>query len=302
MIKKIYLLSFILCISILSGCSRTIFLSRNITDNFSNTDALELAKAVQTENVSRIKKICRKNPEQMYAVDNSNHYTLLHWSVRCLKLKSMKALLECGMDPNIQCPEGGETPLFMACCYGEIPPDFVKILLDYGANPDISLKSVPLDSNGVVNEFYIEGTTPLMMLPSMHIPDKKINMEKARLIVEKGHADINLKNVDGETAAIEALRVKDIEMSRYLIVDLKANVTDDYSFNYDENIPLKTVGLLRRWWIFPLDSEEYKIKMEIVNEFKNQGIDYYAEPVPADVERLIKKKYPDTWEEYIKVY
>ena len=39
-------------------------------------------------------------------------------------------------------------------------------------------------------------------------------MEKARLIVEKGHADINLKNVDGETAAIEALRVKDIEMAR----------------------------------------------------------------------------------------
>ena len=60
MIKKIYLLSFILCISIFSGCSRTIFLSHHITDNFSNTDALELAKAVQTENVSRIKKYAEK--------------------------------------------------------------------------------------------------------------------------------------------------------------------------------------------------------------------------------------------------
>ncbi|GEM_PF-6747882 len=28
----------------------------------------------------------------------------------------------------------------------------------------------------------------------------------------------------------------------------------------------------------------------------------YAEPVPLDVEKLIKKKYPETWEEYIKVY
>ena len=33
--------------------------------------------------------------------------------------------------------------------------------------------------------------------------------------------------------------------------------------------------------------EEYKLKMEIVNEFKNQGIDYFAEPVPENILNIL---------------
>ena len=62
------------------------------------------------------------------------------------------------------------------------------------------------------------------------------------------------------------------------------------------------VNLLRNWWIYPLDSEEYKIKMEIVKEFERQGVDYSATPIPDWVLEKIKRQYPDTWEEYIKVY
>ncbi|WP_318679760.1 hypothetical protein [Treponema sp.] len=44
------------------------------------------------------------------------------------------------------------------------------------------------------------------------------------------------------------------------------------------------------------------MKNEIIQDCKNQGIDYYSEPIPEETLDKIKKLYPDTWEEYIKVY
>jgi len=42
--------------------------------------------------------------------------------------------------------------------------------------------------------------------------------------------------------------------------------------------------------------------MEIVDEFSNQGVDYWSAPIGNyDLER-IKKHYPDSWEDYIEKY
>jgi hypothetical protein len=44
------------------------------------------------------------------------------------------------------------------------------------------------------------------------------------------------------------------------------------------------------------------MKMEIVEEFKRQGVDYWGTEVPKSRFEQIKKLYPDTWEEYIQKY
>jgi len=42
--------------------------------------------------------------------------------------------------------------------------------------------------------------------------------------------------------------------------------------------------------------------MEIVDEFARQDVDYWATEIPENELWIIKNMYPDTWEEYIKVY
>jgi hypothetical protein len=38
-----------------------------------------------------------------------------------------------------------------------------------------------------------------------------------------------------------------------------------------------------RLMIFPLDSKEYKLKMEAVNYMKERGVDYWQTPIPHDL-------------------
>jgi len=86
----------------------------------------------------------------------------------------------------------------------------------------------------------------------------------------------------------------------------KAKVSEPYyrrkSYgNQDPNEKLFPVNLLR-YWVFDLDSKEYKMKMEIVEEFARQGVNYWDTKIHEDTLQQIKKLYPDTWEEYIKKY
>lgn len=70
----------------------------------------------------------------------------------------------------------------------------------------------------------------------------------------------------------------------------------------DPNDKFYPVDILRDW-VYDLDSEKYKIKMEIVAEFARQGVNYWETKI-TNIRTLehIKKRYPNTWEEYIKKY
>lgn len=290
------------------------YLSFATIDNFKGTRGYEIAQAVMKQNVAKIKKICKENSAVMYIEDKEYHYTVLHWAVGLKKFISVKTLLEAGMDPNIQSSVGGETPLFIAAKDETIDIKFVKLLLDYGADPNLGTVGVILPDMIQANKkstpvfsSFIDGQTPLMTLPTFYIPAKKINMAKAKLLIEKGNADINKKDVDGSTAAIEALRFSDIDMAYYLIVECKANITDPYYFpesirgRGSEKVPLYAVNSLREW-MYPLQSPEYKKKMDIVKEFERQGVDYWTTSIPDNIRSKVQDLYPDNWEDYLKKY
>jgi predicted P-loop ATPase len=61
------------------------------------------------------------------------------------------------------------------------------------------------------------------------------------------------------------------------------------------------VNILRNW-VYDLGSKEHQIKMEIVEEFARQGVNYWETKINKHTLEHIKKRYPDTWEEYIKKY
>ena len=151
------------------------------------------------------------------------------------------------------------------------------------------------------------GTSPLMISIARGI-------EKTKALVEAG-ADINQKTEYGDTAAIRALRtgggsvlIERRRYAHYLIVEKKANVTEPYFsgllpilHGFDPDEKYYPVKILRNW-LCALDSEDYRLKMEIVEEFARQGVDYWATEIPEIELRQIKHMYPDTWEDYIIRY
>ena len=63
-----------------------------------------------------------------------------------------------------------------------------------------------------------------------------------------------------------------------------------------------TVADKLRYVTVPLDSREYGYKLKVIDFLKERGLDYHETEIPDHALKLIKDKYPDTWEEYIKIY
>lgn len=293
---------------ILSACQ----FNRSITDKgeykitniniYKDTPVWELALAVKDEKTKTIEKIIKDKPHLINYQEPKYGATLLLWAVGMEKYNSAEALLKNGADPNIASTVQGETPLFVATGYSWVDNDakkdakYVQLLLRYGA--DTSKNYIGKEINGFKS--VIEpGTSPLMHSIGAGI-------EKTKALVEAG-ADINYKTQRGATAAIEALLTRRFpEYAHYLIVEKKAKVIEPYYRtetygNEDPNEEFFPVTILRRW-VFDFGSKEYEMKMEIVEEFARQGVNYWDTKIPEDTLQQIKKLYPDTWEEYIKKY
>lgn len=273
---------------------------------YRNTPAWDLALAVEDERTSAIEKITKNNPELLNYQEPKYGATLLLWAVGMEKYESAETLLKCGADPNIATTTGGETPLFLAAGYSWIDsqykkdPKYVQLLLSYGADPNKNYI-------GHAHDVIETGTSPLMYSIGCGI-------EKTKALVEGG-ADINYKTKRGDTAAVSALMhvgpatiSEEMQYAYYLIVEKKAKVNEPFYGpenvimpGDDPNEKFYPVDILRDWTP-KLDSEGYKMKMEIVDEFTRQGVNYWDTKIPKDILSHIKKKYPDTWEEYIKKY
>lgn len=265
---------------------------------YKDTPAWELALNVKKQKTKNIEKIVKDHPSLLNYQEPKYGATLLLWAVGMEKYKSVETLLKCGADPNIASTTEGETPLFLASGYSWIDTHakkdakYVKLLLKYGADPN---KNYIGSEKSIIEP----GTSPLMNSIGCGI-------EKTKALVEGG-ADINYVNKSGTTSAIWALLIKeDPEYAYYLIVEKKAKVVDPYYrgdsyFDEDPNEKFFPVDILRDW-VFDLDSQEYKMKMKIVEEFDRQGVNYRDTKIHKDRIEQIKKLYPNNWEEYIKKY
>jgi ankyrin repeat protein len=281
------------------GCNRLNIGKITDISIYKDTPVWELAVAVNNQSVSGIMKIAKNKPKLLNFQEPKYGLTLLLWAVGMEKFKSAEALLKCGADPNIFSRKG-ETPLFVAASYSWIDtqakkdPKYVKLLLNYGANPNrnyIGFKSASGEKD--ITE---EGTSPLMNSVSC-------GLEKTKALVEAG-ADINYKTKPGITAAITALFDERYpEYAYYLIVLKKARVSEPYHNRLSEDPETKfyPVDLLRDW-VFVLNSKEHKMKMEIIAEFARQGVNYRDTEINQYTLEHIKKLYPNNWEDYIKKY
>ncbi|HTE01889.1 MAG TPA: ankyrin repeat domain-containing protein [Mucilaginibacter sp.] len=256
---------------------------------FKGTPAWDLAKAVQNEDTIRIKQDVNKNRQLLSLVEPKFGQPLLSLAVKRSSYNSVKTLLELGADPNMQSTYDGSSPLTEACELGlggftheGADSRFLKLLLKYGANPNIVGHSKAGSAYGARSK-----QSPLS------IASQEGNLNYVKILVDAG-ANVNYNDEFGMNPLGEAvISGYDPDVVIYLIekgADFKKPIYPATKFGQATYI---AEGL--RNWRYDLGSDLYKKKMQLVDFLKKNGIDYWKTEIP--------KQYLDEYpKEYLEKY
>lgn len=243
------------------------------------TVACELSKAVQAQDSSEIIRLVTEENVPVDFLEPKFGRTLLMWAVERGLYYSVHALLIAGADPNLSDNSDGKNAVIIASDYGpnyDNNTDILKLILDYGGDPNSIEKGDRREGNNTRN-------TPLIVSCACCY-------EKTKLLIEAG-ANINFKNEFGQSALKSTtFGFKDCEkILRYLLIEKSADISLYESIDIDGQKHSLSESL--RDWLFPLDSDQYKIKMEIVDYLISQGDNYWETPIPERYYELYDSTY-----------
>lgn len=295
--KKNYFLAFFL---VMTSCDYIYDKTRLTGDDyrlFWETPLKKLAQAVSKEDTNRISKLLKEDKVDINLKEPKFGQTLLILTINNRDFNSCKKLLELGANPHIQNDYSGTSAIIEASkntIEKDLSIKFLKLLLEYGANPSDIEKGERKEGNTTRK-------TPLINACGLTLNDES-PLEKVKLLVESG-ADINYKNEYNQFALQNTLIFEHYDVAIYLLkkgANYNEIIFDRSKFSTDGK-KIYITDLLRER-LLPLNSLKYKQKMEIVDFLSQKGIDYRKTPIPSYVIKEVKVLYPDSWEAYLEKY
>ena len=157
-----------------------------------------------------------------------------------------------GADVNYKDGEGF-TPIYTAA--RENNPDIVKILLDYGANPDEQLTTPG---------YSIKNNTALTRTV------EKQDFETIQVLVEHG-ANINIPNENGETALYLAVEHQNVEIATYLLEHGADPTIENKNGISSQHLAKKLDNPRLSEMLCPPPSEWEKTDDDTIQHFKTKG-------------------------------
>lgn len=268
-------------------------------DIFKDTPAYKATMAIMNDDTVALGNELEKNKDFLTLRDPYYGYTLLSTAVLNNKIKSTEKLLKSGFDPNLVSDTihgVGTTPIIQAAFYNEVSPKILELLLLFGGNPNskqrFSLRYIDFDTTiqDTINRHAITAAS-------------RRNLDKVKILLDYG-AEINPK--EGISPLNMAVALDKMEIALYLL-EHGADYNERYKAGDTDSEHCKSIGYATvadklRYVIVPLDSREYEFKLKVIEFLKERGIDYYQTEIPQHAVKLIKDKFPDSWEDYIKVY
>jgi hypothetical protein len=224
---------------------------------FEKTKVWELARAVQHQRVDKIKELCEAHPKWINFQEWRFGKTVLNWAVKMRKLKSVEALLKEGANPNIQ-DSNGVSAFILASSIEEIS-EYLQLLLKYKGD----VNAISNGSGGVY------GQTPLIAAVGT-------SLNNTQILVDAG-ANINFNIENCEGALEQACLREKIEILRYLIIEKGANFKKAISYRKINGDSIYVTDELRSFKVEP-GSEEFNIKMELIEYMRAGGMDYWSAP------------------------
>lgn len=232
---------------------------------------LILSDAVRRDNERQIAKILNDHPEIIEESKTEKDFSIMEYALYYRKYNAVKALLDAGYNPNVsECPVCLLTGYPLSTFYS------VDINL-YGEKDWISRNNIPFIklflSYNSKTEVPMQWGCPLSSSLSYMIGDEK-EFPVIKLLVEEGHCDVNYTGASNFPPACFALREGNIYAAHYLIVKHKSDLTGKYA-------RIAACALLSQLEYGP-DTEEEKLKEEIIQELKSQGIEFETTPEFAE--------------------
>jgi ankyrin repeat protein len=257
----------------------------NDYDLFRNTPIADLAQAVGDQDSSKIEQLSKKLSDNINYQEPKFGQTLLIVSTQNENLLACKILLKNGANPNTHDSYDGTSAVIqISGTYdSQNSEEILQLLLSYGANPnDVEV--------GDRREGNYQRNSPLLSAAGR-------SLKKVKILVAAG-ADINYVNEFGESALERALVLDKLDIVLYLIegganLNILMSKNDGKDFYISDKLRLKT---------YFLDSDEYRVKMKIVEILELRGLPYRSLPVPDFAIAQAKKMYPSSWEEYLRKY
>lgn len=263
---------------------------------FQDTPAWTLAKAVEDEDETLIKKIVNEKQVDVDFKEKRFGQTLLMLAVTNQQYNSCKTLLELGADPNKYDSYDGSNAMIEAAQVSNITGDntkFLRLLLQFKGNPDFVEVGPRRKGNSTRNS---------VLISAVKINEIQSSLGMVKLLVEAG-ADGNYRNEFGQTALKQAIILDVYDVALYLLqkgADYNEEIVDRGKYSTDGK-KIYLVDMLREFTP-ELNSIKHKQKLAIIDFLKQNGIDYKAVPIPGFVLEKIKKDHSKNWKEYIEQY
>lgn len=264
---------------------------------FQDSPAWILAKAVWDDDSTEVKKIVMSDTSLLNYREPIYGQTILFIPIYHNQQRIVELLLRLGGKCNIYDAFSGRSPIIEAC-ENNVDTTLLHILLRHGANAsDIEI--------GERKTGNTTRNTPLI------VASRNGNLDLVKMLIDKG-ANINFVNEYDQSALSECVIVERYKVAYYLLqkgADYKRPIFYrlDYSIPSEQQdpkekgMPMYLANVLREDF-FDLDSEEFKLKMELVAFMKTKGIDYRATPVPEYIKKKAQETYPKTWQDYLDKY
>lgn len=306
-----YIKSLVLLLLIISvvGCAKPHTGNNHVGydyENFKDTPAWELAKAVNCGDTLAIDRILKKDSTLIDYQEPYHKMTLLMMtifnqkratfpyslicsskyaglSVNKAQWRSFCYLLKKGTSLNI-IDECGQTPLMQACAGDGYDVMFAEKLIEYGA-----------DVNAICPDEYVNELGNSSVL--INAAENFNGLEFVKLLVENG-ANVNYMDKFQNSALRSSLHDCKYDMTLYLLehgadYNMPVSFIDSTSLNLIEDM---------RYCMFPLESDDYKAKMRIVAFLEKKGVYYRELSIPESIKKRAKEEYPNSWEEYLENY
>lgn len=256
---------------------------------FIDTPAWSLAKAVNSEDTSKIKREVLENKINPDYQESIYGNTLLMMSIYNNDYLSTKTLLALGANPNLRDFHRGSNGVIDAAKSSD--SRYLKLILENGGNPNV-----------VENKRVLNDDTPLQTALSSAISYSDPNsFYKIELLIQSG-ADLNFPEEISDSIEIPigvAIKRDRMDIALYFLKN-GANYRRKM-YNMIDGREVYILEALRQC-LFELDSHQYDLKMEIVAFLKDKGMNYFSEPIPDYIIKEIEKKYPGNLEEYLMRY
>ena len=261
---------------------------------FSNTPAWELAKAVSRDDVYAIQYQIENIGIPINYQDPKFGNTVLMNAIMNRNYKSIEYLLKLGADPNLYndtIKNVGSNSVILASKWA-VSPYILSLLLEYGGNPNSFCKGYEIRPFGKKVPFRKSAL-------DFAAED---DVEKVKILLNAG-ADIN-RRVQGRNFP-SALKGALIFNMKTTLILLENGADYNCNFAYPSDCKddcFHSILYELRFFQPEIGSQEFEDKQKVIKFLKSKGLDYYESEIPQIAIQIAQKRYPNSWEEYLKIY